>query len=211
MGFAIYIRKVVTWRFWSLVFVSVSFSITQLGCATITFRNIRPIKEHRPVIIFDRYLLDLEGSAIEGDSTIGFYCDVDFVEKVRSETDFDSIPIFIIDSLCFSGECLNSSFCHTLINDRDLNNYIFENRGLPFRRMLKRSNEDLNWDNKYVWPTGYHLVDTQKVLVPLSCKDKNMTVKLFTRLLDRVSGQLIAEEVRTVEFDIWNRTYLVPD
>ena len=211
MGFAIFIRKVGATRFWSVVLVSVLFSVFQMSCATVTFRNIRPSKEHRPVVMFNRYLLKLEGGALAGDTTINFSCDVDFVEKVRIESGYDSIPIFVIDSFCFSGECLNSSICHTPFNNVQFNEYMVETVGLPYRHVNKRFPEDLTWNDKYILPTDYSLVKTQIVTVPLACKDKNMTVTLFARLLDRTTGKLIAEEVRTVEFDIWNRTYFRPD
>lgn len=211
MGSAIFIRRIVIWRYWSLVLVSVSFSIAQLGCATITYRNIRPIKEHRPVVMFNRYLLKLEGGALAGDTTITFSCDVDFVEKVRIESGYDSIPIFIIDSLCFSGECLNSSICHTPFDDGEYDRYVTDARGFPDLVMKSRFPDDLKWSDKYILPVGYSLVDTQIVIVPLACKDKNITVTLFAKLLDRATGNLIAEETLAVKFDIWNRTYFRPD
>jgi len=171
---------------------------------------MRPEKEDKKIVMFDRYVLKLDGAGSETSTRVNMVCQVDFLKKVPLSTDFDSIPIFVIDSFCFVGSCLDSSFCLVPRSGYEKDTSSFSSEDYPRKRVYEGRvfPEDLYWGERYIYPTGYYLDGPRKAPIPLKCKDHSIDMVIHVRLVDRVSGGIIARKAREVKLNVWNRTYL---
>lgn len=70
-----------------------------------------PVKEERPVHLLGRYTLDILGFAEE---SYNFRCRVSFLGGHPDTMHIDTIPVLVIDSVCFEGRCLDKPRCYRL-------------------------------------------------------------------------------------------------
>ncbi len=172
--------------------------ITCGGCIG-TLTNLRPIKSEPPIILFDRYHVKMGGG---GDSLYSLDCEVNFTSKVSDTTDIDSIPIFLVDSLCFEGECVDSTYC--LAPDRwsepDMSLYSKE------------------IDTLYIHPAPDlwrvdHKIELRRFTfwraLNLRCQNRPVWIDIHAVLVDRRTGNEMGRQSRRVQFAIKKSHYLI--
>lgn len=83
-----------------------------LSNCTAIQKNLKILNESSAKAIYSSYDLKLAIEEREFDSTYFIQCRVEFRDSPKiGEFQLDSIPIFLIDSVCFGGECMDSSYC----------------------------------------------------------------------------------------------------
>lgn len=162
--------------------------------ACYSYLQFRPISDERPITMFGRYKVDIEGIA---DMAHALHCNLDFITPSFDTSNIDTIPLFLVDSLCFEGACLEHSFCRRL-QGRFLSDTEFRSgwSGPPRREL----GHDLVLCWMGLFPVGYVLRDT--LGMPPSCRDRDISVWIHARLIDRVTGQVVAQESKRVQFEI---------
>jgi hypothetical protein len=169
------------------------------SCAVLGhFKQLTPAESKEPAVLFDQYILEMYGKADSADSQYSFLCDVEFVEKVPKSTPRDSIPVFLIDSFCFEGACLEQSYCDVPIGFHEYELRMSKIRGYP--SITSPVDTDLTWSHKYYLPLGFLVWD--RIELPMKCEDKGVAVMIHARLLDRLSGDELARESLRVPFEI---------
>ncbi len=181
-----------------LAFMAVTLLLC-VGC--YKWVDFSPVKEEQPVTMFDRYKLKFYGSTAveESPERQYFLCRVSFLKSVPRDADISTIPIFVIDSFCFEGTCLDSMICH-----RPHSSYEYD----LFRR-YERSPEDYAADDlmifgKELLPSNYYVYDPESrslwLGIPATCTGRDVVVEIRASLLDRVTAQVIARESKRVQF-----------
>ena len=171
-------------------------------CVSCIYRSVRircisPSVEDRPVRMFNRYELNIFGCVDSIADSCGFHIGVDFIETMPATTPFDSIPIFVIDSLCFSGQCQGNDYCLVprRLYDR-VRERIEEGKAIY---TPPREPSDIGWSDKEVWPDDFLI---SRYLLPRSCLDDEVTVQIVARLFDRASGDQLGREEKTVTLTV---------
>lgn len=164
--------------------------------------HFEPSKDERPVSMFNgRYNIKLKGVRASHHSSISrFFCTIDPIESMFDTltTNLDTIPIFVMDSLCFIGDCLYPEFCRRpnfIIED-----YIVMNDDATVHLLELSTKQYPRWKRRLVWPGNLFLGDN--VRIPLECKGNEVFVLLYARLVDRISGKTISKEVKSVTFEV---------
>lgn len=168
--------------------------VSSSGCAK--FRRFTPVSEAQPVTMFGLYELDMGGAAVDGKRVCTFSCYVRFVDEIPVTANTDSIPIFVIDSFCFQGECLDSDCCNRPRSGHDLSLKMQRERRLFFD--APKITDDLSDGGGYLVPTDYSV--WENIDLPITCVDNDITVLIHARLIDRVTGEEIARESKRVPF-----------
>ena len=163
---------------------------------TVPVRVFKAVESQQPLTMFDKYLLDPKSASDSAVSHCLFQCFVSFVEDVPANVPHDSIPIFVVDSFCFEGACLDSSFCIVPIGYAEYDRRLVEVGRLRPPRKSQLHNLDLAWDKDRIWPSGFIIWDG--IELPVDCASLDVTVVIHARLLDRPSGREIAREARRV-------------
>lgn len=168
-------------------------AITCLTGCTVVW-SLRPVKTELPVILFDRYILDMDGGT-EGDTsqTHLLYIDVNFKSKITDTSNYDTIPIFLLDSICLEGNCLDFEYCAIPKSDVDSRKKRVERFAYKPPRAY-----DLWFDGKRLRVMGFSFPDELNISV--NCRDEGLAMITFARLIDRVTGDLIATEAKRVQF-----------
>ncbi len=185
----------------SLAWPILLVSLCAVGCIWNTWRDFRPVKQQRPIILFDRYTLDIF-AGVSGAQN--FICDVSFIKPLRIASHVDTIPILFMDSPCFDGDCLGSRICYQ--PESCYGQYIEQ---IETGRVLSPTQKplftkDLIFDGGKILLHGFVLENTLRI--PEICRDRDVTVIFLARLLDRKSGRTIASESKSVLFEIKKRT-----
>ncbi len=149
--------------------------------------------------MFGRYRLEISGT---GSPLHNVYCDLEFLSPTTDTSNIDTIPVFVIDSYCFEGTCLDSSFCRRPGTYWDDVRESLVKGKKPYHKLL--IGDDLNFGlPRGLWPNGFHFSDT--LVLSETCKDRDVSVVINARLFDRVSGKEIARESKRVQFRISKR------
>lgn len=161
------------------------------------YAEFNPLKGQTPIILFGNYLVDMHGYAAGGHN---FYCDFAFVHITGDTTNLDTIPVLILDSICFRGACLNGDFClnPTSWFDQDQES-IRKGHGQYHSHGLIRG-RDLYYVAGRVVPGGYSLMNAYRLSE--KCDKNDVIVVLWVRMLERVTGKEIARESKIVQFRI---------
>lgn len=177
-----------------------------VGCYPWTLiRDFHPLKTEKPVIMFDKYVLDMYGHSDSTESSCTFECGVKFVKRMPATVPFGSVPIFTIDSFCFEGRCLESVYCRAPIGFDELAKRRSQQSGYPPYKP-QASNTDIGWDEEHIWPYGF--VIWEDIQLPMGCEDRDVDVIVHACLVDRANGQVIGRESKRVPFVIkWGRSY----
>jgi len=183
-------------------------SLHYFGCSLYTNKDFIPVEAKRPTTMFEQYALQIHEYkdvsffviplALASDN---IYIDVDFITPVADTTSLQTVPIFVIDSICFEGTCMDSSICRIPMTG-------FEALRLPYPNNIVHvvPDKDLRYQEGQLMPLGFAL---EKVLwLPGKYSNKNVFVTFYARLLDRATGKTIAEESKKVEYFIKKKTTL---
>lgn len=171
------------------------------GCRVLHWRSFEPSEHQTPIVMFDRYLLRMDGYA-SGPNNL--YVEVDFVNDIRDTTHIDSLSIFVIDSLRFCGGCLDSSFSVHPETWAETQPEIccVGYRGSPQSNVPFRDSDLYFFDGKLV-PGGFEV--TNAYSLPDSCTNLDVSVEVQAKLLDRKTGLELERESRVVQFLIQNK------
>jgi hypothetical protein len=170
--------------------------VSLIACRTYRWRDFRPLEHEQPIVMFDRYRVEFHGFA----STYhNLYIMPSFVNEIRDTLSWDTLPVFVVDSVCFSGSCIENAFCRkprswAETRDRYPGTYYLGKSvsNEPFR------DEDIYYIDAKVVPGGFEFTDAYRL--PSSCTDSSVFVDIQARLLDRATGDEIAREVRRLRF-----------
>jgi len=184
-----------------VVMLGVLIGVLMVGCWTDRWVEFNPVNGRHKTTMFDRYVLEYEGYATTG-TELNIL--VSFVGDAVDTSYIDTIPVFVVDSVCFHGDCLDSSYCGHPLSWRKFNEWLRDrygpdfgtNYGTPIRQW------DLWYRNGRLIPTGYHLLSTATPVFPAGCTDTTVSVEIQARLLDRATGEEIAREAKTLRFRI---------
>jgi hypothetical protein len=187
-----------------LVLLILLTSTMVVGCYTERWVDFNLIKGDEPVTMLERYSLEFKGYA---SSRTELIINVSFLEAIVDTNSVDTIPVFMIDSVCFSGSCLDSSYCGHPINWQEFNEWLKAqhgpefgySHGIPVRKW------DLWYDDGRLIPTGYDLLGEETPPIPANCLDTTLSVETRARLLDPVSRKEIARESKTLTFRVTPR------
>jgi hypothetical protein len=156
--------------------------------------------------MFDLYRLDMKGFVSGSPYMI---LDVSYIDVIADTNAIDTLPVFLIDSICFLGPCLDSSFCSGPWSWREYDEHIKAadtgfrgfDHGIPLRY------PDLWLRDGILIPSGYRLHRSTTPPLSLSCADSSVSLLIRARLLDRLSGEELAREVKNVQFLVESKTH----
>ena len=175
-----------------LILALLSVCFVQTGCYNVA--RLQPVDKDRTDVFFDRYAVEV-GGGIQDTSLLtimGTY--QSYTQKHPTTAPADTIPVFIIDSLCLTGACLAENVCvysdwvAKLVG-------IFQDTTRTRSRKRVRT-DDLGSNFGRYWP--HEFVFLKDVRLPASCVHDTIDVAIYARLLDRMSGRVIASEQKTV-------------
>ncbi len=171
------------------------FAACVVTCTFAPVRSFRAERSEQRVPLFDRYNLSLFGGPAE---RLGYVsCALRFMSAHHDTTRLDTIPILVVDSLCFSGQCLTNTFC---LHPQT------EGEWIAARSKEKRPNQyvgsatDLEYANGKLQPVGF-IVDTA-INIPDKCGRHDLRVGVKMHMIDRTTGKVLAEELKEVQFEI---------
>ncbi len=170
------------------------------GCRWQTTREFRPMAEENPMIMFDQYRLDIHGYA---SGLHNIECDVYTVDSVPATTNIDSIPIFTIDSMCFTGSCLDSQLCCSPESHSEAAERLYRLGLNGYSEPDTDPGKDLRFRSGRIEHEGFSLSGVLKL--PDSCKGQDVIVEIRARLVNRITGETIAAERKRVQFYIDKR------
>jgi hypothetical protein len=173
--------------------------ILVLSCVWVTRIEFKPLDKELPVTMFGKYKISF---GVVGPGAPNLRCYIDFLSYVSPTADTNTIPIFIIDSLCFEADCVNSKRCYQPQSDYD--------RGAPSRDgpFNPGTTKDLDTAKGEMIPRGYKV--SKAPCFPDSCVKTEATVVIWARLVDRVSKRGISAEEKRVQFNIKKHSGLYP-
>lgn len=172
-------------------------SFLQFSCMPKTI-SVEPLRSEVPIQLFDRYELSLYGYDSRGGGFI-LYCDPYFLTKVPEGTNSDSIPILIIDTMCFSADCLSDEVCLRLESWHQMDVRL----GVPhnsFTHGEPMSGYDLWVRHEVIIPSGFYTENSPYFLS--NCYGSGITVEIKARILDRDTHMQVAKETKKVNFEI---------
>jgi hypothetical protein len=167
------------------------------GCMG-SIRCYDPLRSEVPIRMFDRYEMEVIGYEGRGAGFV-LRCRPYFLSAVPSGSSISDIPILIIDTVCFFGECLKSPVCLGMRN--------WEDQILGYPESLGQSlyaeplpGNDLWVRNGVIVPAGYYIQSVP--YFAKACYGPTLTAEIRARLLDRATGREIARESKSVKFEI---------
>ncbi len=175
-------------------------SIIPSGCTIYTQKDFIPVEIPRPVTLFDRYALRMIGCKQHIYNDLVLY--IDYLDPVPDTTPLQSLPILVIDSLYFEGACMDSLVCCKPISHYDELYSMSNTTGIDIYFAAK---DILRRDEQYI-PDGGSI--RQISWWPKACNNQNVFVTIHARLLDRSTGQIIAQESKRVEYFVKKKTNL---
>ena len=163
------------------------------SCFMVNYAHFRPIESEPPVMMFETYELDMGSSAPSRYSLKHFSCNVIFRGKIPSGTNFDTIPIFVVDSICFEGACLIGNICVDTTRD-SVYQYSGLRSGFLFSAYPRR-HEDLPFHMFYI--NSYSGFE-----IPMECENQEIFVVTYARLIDRITRNELARESKSTQFQL---------
>lgn len=177
-------RGLLVFRGASNILILLLMTIIQMGCGT--YKSFKIAKEEKPVVLFERYTIDVTG-ATTADSLYGIEVAPHFIDPVPGTADINKIPVLTIDSLCFECTALSVPNCYKLapMGDESKPRDLFTNtRGFLMPGTFRAS---------------------EVAVIPANCR--NLVARFRARLTDRVTGEEIAQEWKTVILEVKKRLY----
>jgi hypothetical protein len=175
-----------------LVIASVAVVVCLASCFWVSTWVFEPVKESKTFTMFQWY--DIEASGI-AQPIYSLHCDVSFYIPHDSTANVDTIPIFVMDSLWLEGECVGG------VKSIRFNDPSKTDRppGFPREYHPPDPNPDLLiGDRGKLWPKSFF---SQGLSFPTTCLGNDLRVRFFARLVNRVTGEVIASESKLVQFE----------
>lgn len=180
----------------SLAVLLVLLASMLFGCMG-SLRYYQPLRTETPIKLFDQYEVSIGGYG--SGSHLFFSCGVSFLTAVPEGSPIHDIPILIIDSVFFVGDCLNGPGRRRMLSWAELvEKYSVQN--YTWRYGLPLSGKDLWVQNGVIVPGGFSM----ELGPPFSdkCYGPVISVDIEARLLDRAFHKEIARETKRVKFEI---------
>jgi len=190
----------------------VALFLVASGC-TLLQKNLLLLKEERPVTLFNRYKLDIEAQSYDTSSIYWLMVDVNFVDKHSADVrSVDSIPILILDSVCFGGGCVKDDTCRLLFMYGD--EYSIDSQRVESEKQkaagifvdttgVPPGTYDLFESSGRIVPHGFYV--SRGMALPEACVDSSGVMRLYSRLIDRATNELISEKALEVRFEVTTR------
>lgn len=180
-----------------------------VGC-TVTQRNLEVFNEERPVSAFDRYELGIGGVSKDTNTVYALWCNVEFRPRIPSKgIELDTIPVFLIDSICVEGGCVDTANCRKAYWRKDE-----EEVDTVLARLRGHSGDDYYYGTNRIWSLADDIYKVRGYLepedffvypgihLPVSCDDSTGVMILYIRLKDRVTSEIVAQMSKTVTFKV---------
>lgn len=173
--------------------------------------EFKPTYDKNPIILFDKYQVYIRGFG--AGSRIDF--EFELLQSVYDTTNLDSIPILLLDSVCFRDECLDGDYCSKPQSwyAKGQENYRKGHGGGYDAYLIRREkpylggypvklirDKDLFFMEGRIVSGGFELSNGPGL--PESCYKSEVTVELWFRLLDRITGDEISNETTIIPFRI---------
>ena len=150
------------------------FLSTCLPSCVYDYTWFRPADTKTPIVLFDCYSATFRGWAAGRHQLI---CNLEFSRTVTDTTLLDTIPILILDSICFSGECLDDAFCVKPASWHEQDQRRFRHGRGHYRRESDLVREhDLYYIDGRLVPGGFDLWDDYRL--PDICNKDDVSVTL---------------------------------
>lgn len=177
-------------------------------CTSCTARwRMVPIESEKLVTLFtSRYGIEIEGyGAFHHSAVCRLTCWAYpiFVFDNTTTGDRDSIPIFVMDSICFEGDCLDPEFCRRSLNPIEDHITRNEDGTISITGLTDEDAYIFGRKHELIWPS--HLFRGDDVRVPLSCQGQDVWMVVYARLVDRKTGATVSLEARRVQCKIKRR------
>jgi hypothetical protein len=171
--------------------------ICQSGCAT--YRDLHIVEEEKPATIFDRYELDILGGTggEVDDSMYTVSVHLDFINAITDTMIINDIPILMIDTFCFGCEFMDDPSCMRMLTDQQAIQRALA-RGAKNFYVSPRIRDDLSYIGEELLVLGFR----SPTLVKISIQCQFVNAMFTARLIDRVTGDEIARETKTVRIRI---------
>ena len=180
-------------------------SLLFVGCHPEYWIEVMPESKTDSVTLFNRYRLQFFGRlwAEQTGELYSIYVQINsaFIQRSSDTGNLDTVPIFVIDTLCLSGECLGVGVCkHPMRWTED--GY---GPPLPYgKKLLSRIDEygdpGLWYVKKKLIPGGF--IEEGPFLLNSDCKDSSLQIEFRARLLNRHDGKEISRETKRVLFRV---------
>ena len=186
---------------WTVCFVLVLLMLAGASCSIRRWRDFKPVEKEEPVVLFGRYNVKLRGHA-SGPHTVE--CSVRFVNPLNDTMRIDTVPILVIDSMCFDGRCLDSTICLHPTSSYEIDERYRQDPNTTCTHFGTYIGTDLQYIYlKQVQPVDYFLYN--KLRLPEYCDSNDVYMILCARLLDRVTNKEITQEAKRIQFNIRSR------
>lgn len=190
------------WQISNLRLLLAAVVIYCSNACTPMIRTISPEPTAAKTTVFDRYELEIHGVVSNyPHMTIRAY----FTSKVPEMAAYDTIPILVIDELCFTGPCLSEEICRAAISGEEY--YGKMSRELHLQRTIQEEpfrDNDLWARNGVLVPDDYLVEKTPKL--PSACENTIITITVHARILDRKTHKELARESKPAQFKVkWER------
>lgn len=164
------------------------------GCFWVSTWIFEPVKESKTFTMFQWYDIEAYGLA---QPTYALQCNVSFYIPHDSTANIDTIPIFVMDSIWLEGECVGRIQCFRLIDYYSLRQSWHSPPDLYYP---PDPAPDLRLGNRgKLWPQSF---SCSGLSFPTTCIGDDLKVRFFARLVNRVTGEVIASESKLVQFVI---------
>jgi hypothetical protein len=173
--------------------------ICQSGC--VTYRVLHLVEEEKPVTLFNRYELNIRGGAVDD---IGFTVLIhpEFIDTITDTMNVDTIPILMIDTICFECDYMDDLNCIRMLTTQEAKQKRVADDVISDvnpQNVSPRIRDDLNYRAGELHVLGF---DGYPHRAKLSIKCQFVNAIFTARLIDRVSGEEIARETKTVRIRI---------
>ncbi len=161
---------------------------TLISCQVRTWRSIETENGGVPIILFERYKVNVSGLA---STPRRIFFSVTFLNKVSGPLKLDTIPIFVIDTVCFAGDCLDNQLCY------DAKEHLVAKKSPnPSFVIKEKAADDLISERGVLDPEDISIAGVP--ILPLTCRDHDVFLTFTARIIDRISGATISSESKQV-------------
>jgi hypothetical protein len=180
-----------------LVLMLTGVAIALCGCPWSMERQFEPAPKNQLITMFGRYQMEIAASLLYG---LDMTCDIHFITIHRDTVRLDTIPVFVIDSICLVGTCLTANRCYvptdvfSFFYDRD----VAQGEPPPFTSNAK----EMRLGEKLY--AGRYSVNSDTE-ISLQCQENDLQAWFHARLLDRTTRATLASETKRVQFRIFTR------
>lgn len=166
--------------------VSLLVAVLAVGCVPGSWGRY-PMPAERTISLFGRYEVNCE-TADWGDGRLSVQCDIYFLTAVPVGSNCDSLPILIMDKLQISEGCLTEPISYSMVAKISQDWFLANSQD----SCLVENYEDLWKSGGVILPSGYYCAEHP--VLPMGCTNSAYTLTLSTRLIDRKTHLLIAQE-----------------